>query len=545
MFELWPFTNFHDMNLDWIIRKIRNVEDSEAAAKASEEAAADYADDAKGYMLDARSEKTQAAIFAVRAGQSADSIAGVADQVAVNTSRIDNLVANAGDTDNNAELLDIRVTYDGLTFDTAGDAVRDEAGHTRENLDEISNLEKSTNRLTWTQGRRSTGNTTRNTFSSNPVTRPVELTIPTGFRVSAIPCSADMSQQGGGSSWHTESSFVFVGNPNYTHIWLEIQYGTGASDMTAAQELTVKTDATYQRESELVQAIKRLSSATRGYVSAATGDDSTGTGTSSAPFATINKAINTGFTDIYVEPGTYTEMVNISDIESFSIQPWNMPTYSTSVPNIPMIVLDGGGTRNNAVRIQRVKHVKLIGISGTNTAHSVFELLNIHDLYVNLCSAANCPSGYMGFQVNNTDGVINNSSAYNCGTDGFNFHGYGAIGMNFCTADSCGDDGVSHHDAYTGYVHGGVFENCGKGGIATPTYGAIIEIDGAISRNNKYGLYITNDAAHRTTVGKFSNCVFTDNDTADIYINNATGHGWNNIYGTSSITASATYNEYS
>lgn len=38
--------------------------------------------------------------------------------------RISNLTANAGDTDGNAELLDIRVGFDGVTYQTAGEATR-------------------------------------------------------------------------------------------------------------------------------------------------------------------------------------------------------------------------------------------------------------------------------------------------------------------------------------------------------------------------------------------------------------------------------------
>jgi hypothetical protein len=38
--------------------------------------------------------------------------------------RISNLTANAGNTDGNAELLDIRVGFDGITYSTAGDATR-------------------------------------------------------------------------------------------------------------------------------------------------------------------------------------------------------------------------------------------------------------------------------------------------------------------------------------------------------------------------------------------------------------------------------------
>ena len=39
MFENFPYSNFHDLNTDWIIKRVKNVETSEANAKASEEAA--------------------------------------------------------------------------------------------------------------------------------------------------------------------------------------------------------------------------------------------------------------------------------------------------------------------------------------------------------------------------------------------------------------------------------------------------------------------------------------------------------------------------
>ncbi|WP_442636619.1 hypothetical protein [Rossellomorea marisflavi] len=45
-------------------------------------------------------------------------------EVSVERERISNLVANAGDTDGNAELLDMRVGFDGVIYQTAGEAMR-------------------------------------------------------------------------------------------------------------------------------------------------------------------------------------------------------------------------------------------------------------------------------------------------------------------------------------------------------------------------------------------------------------------------------------
>lgn len=123
MFEMWPFTNFHDLNLDWIIGKIKNIEDSEAAAKASEDAAS-------GYAADAKSSKTQAAIFATQAGQKADNAADSAESIAnvvttVNDdhARLDALIGAGTTTVDNSELIDIRAGAV-ASFNLAGNETR-------------------------------------------------------------------------------------------------------------------------------------------------------------------------------------------------------------------------------------------------------------------------------------------------------------------------------------------------------------------------------------------------------------------------------------
>ena len=131
MFEAWPFTNFHDLNMDWLISKWKKLEEnlddihaSMDAAAASAQDSADSAAESLNYRNQAKGFSEDAEDSAQDAATEASNIEALADQITVNTSRIDNLVANAGDTDNNAELLDIRVGGDGVIYPTAGDAVR-------------------------------------------------------------------------------------------------------------------------------------------------------------------------------------------------------------------------------------------------------------------------------------------------------------------------------------------------------------------------------------------------------------------------------------
>lgn len=52
--------------------------------------------------------------------------------------RVDNLIANAGNTDDNVELIDIRVGEDGTQYPTAGDAVREQVGGLKGDIEHLS-----------------------------------------------------------------------------------------------------------------------------------------------------------------------------------------------------------------------------------------------------------------------------------------------------------------------------------------------------------------------------------------------------------------------
>lgn len=135
MFNKYPYTDFHELNTDWIIGKIKNVETAEANTKQY----AEDADAAKIAAQDARDIAVQAKDDAVLAKGSAENardlaqnfatdayntVSNTQSQIALLQARVDNIIPDGTQTAGNTELIDIRTAADGRIYDSAGNAVR-------------------------------------------------------------------------------------------------------------------------------------------------------------------------------------------------------------------------------------------------------------------------------------------------------------------------------------------------------------------------------------------------------------------------------------
>lgn len=282
------------------------------------------------------------------------------------------------------------------------------------------------------------------------------------------------------------------------------------------------------------------------YVDGVNGSD-TNAGTAAAPLKTIQAGVNAGVETVYVVPGTYSEQVNISNRNGLRIVPKAYGTYSSAVPDTPKIVIDGDETLATGITITDSTGIQLTNFELKDFTTRGMYITNSKDIDVDNCVASGCWTG--GFVMVNTCALFRDCLAYNIGhegvqhPDGFNIHGYGNTDFIHCSAHDCGDDGISHHDGCTGHIIGGEYYNCGKGGVASPTHGAYIDVDGVYSHDNAYGLYAHNDS-DRTVKGRISNCVFKNNSTRDIDIADGELIGWNNIYDTKSVAAGSTFTEF-
>lgn len=133
IFDNFPYTNFHELNLDWLIKKMKEVdddvnnviEDAENIVAQAETIVSDaehYSDESKAY---AEASQRSAENSQSYASEFLNETTSINNQLAILDSRIDSLASlDEGSTTGDAELQDIRVEYDGTIAATAGDAVR-------------------------------------------------------------------------------------------------------------------------------------------------------------------------------------------------------------------------------------------------------------------------------------------------------------------------------------------------------------------------------------------------------------------------------------
>lgn len=111
LFEHWPYTNFHDLNLDWIVDKVKKINDDVASAQSSAESAAGSAEAASGSATEA---SAAASIAVEKADLITDSIAEnvtawLDEHITPTTPAIDNTLTVSG------AAADAAVTGDQIT----------------------------------------------------------------------------------------------------------------------------------------------------------------------------------------------------------------------------------------------------------------------------------------------------------------------------------------------------------------------------------------------------------------------------------------------
>lgn len=131
---------------------------------------------------------------------------------------------------------------------------------------------------------------------------------------------------------------------------------------------------------------------------------------------------------------------------------------------------------------------------------------------------------------NGTTLTLNCCKAYKATADGFACSDKVRLDLFNCVGSYNYDDGVSHHRGSEGMIVGGVFEYNGKGGIATPTYNSVVNIYGAISRGNSYGIYAASESTMPIATFVANGCVLADNNIAGMFISRYRCLSINNVF---------------
>ncbi len=154
LYEHWPYVNFHELNLDWIVKLIKEWadayqvyeqewDDQKEAFESLQNFVSDYFDNldvqqeinnkldqmaSDGTLWDIMERYVGIQLQEIRTDLDED-IATLNNQMTVLSSRMDSFASlpdGSLSTAADAELADVRVGYDGYTYPTAGDAVRNQ-----------------------------------------------------------------------------------------------------------------------------------------------------------------------------------------------------------------------------------------------------------------------------------------------------------------------------------------------------------------------------------------------------------------------------------
>lgn len=389
--------------------------------------------------------------------------------------------------------------------------------------------------------------TARSNNASVDSTDVVTIEINSGYSYAYIVLDAN-GDTVSGSGWLTQPTTLQINR------WSDVtQFCVRVKDNSSnpITEQAAYDAVTIYKASKIELKISELEFGTSCYVDSVNGDD-TNDGSASHPFRTIQKAIDSGFENIYAKPykkgiGGYSESLTIANKKRVRIMPTGYQTAYTTNQDKPVVYLHATG--DYGILVRETEEFEIYGFEIAGSTKALFKALNVghircENVYVHSNDTQHTFQ-HSGFELYNVNGVFVWCKAQDIDRDGFNIHGYGYTEFIDCIAFNCADDGISHHDGCEGVIRGGEFFNCGKAGVASPAYGAIVDITGVyVHDNTQYGIYAVSDSNSAQSSAKISNCLIKDNAVKDIYADYADMIGWNNIYDTKQITANATFLEY-
>lgn len=139
-FQNYPYTDVHQLNLDWVIKEVKNIKDREDSIDEAVESSKNYAEEAQESAEQASESLStftrQLSDWETEKDNIEEQLDRNTQNITIQTSRIDEIISGTT-PDANAELIDIRVGANGEVYPTAGDAVRGQIIDIEEDLNDI------------------------------------------------------------------------------------------------------------------------------------------------------------------------------------------------------------------------------------------------------------------------------------------------------------------------------------------------------------------------------------------------------------------------